>query len=406
MKHSMDKDSITAMAKKTLLQMSRFEIPLCPDNYHLWFDYSSRTDQCLVDEINRMIADGVPFSDTINADLYRKYFADQDSKLKTLADAQGVIQNVLKEVLSEVLNTQGFTSNYQKELREFSISLDNIKDVGEFREIVAGLMRRTLEVIEAGQQLKEHLAVMTSKSEELQKQLCSTQHELLRDPLTGIYNRKAFDEKISAYIEAYRKDDKFFSLVIIDIDHFKNFNDRHGHLLGDQVLKFVGKLLTNELKGKDFVGRYGGEEFVLLMEGASLDNAVVVANKIRGSFANVQLKYSKSGQIIGKITVSAGVATIQGDDTPESLIKRADDALYMAKQYGRNAVKSEKDLPDKSGHDKLITYSDIKIVNDKTTEIQNPEEAHLIPQTSNLPPLMKLAGSDVRSTKDKPKILS
>lgn len=345
MRHHIDKDNITAVARKVLLMMSKYEIPLYPENYMVWFDYVIGANKEMETDINRIIRDGGPFSDEINDELYQRHFGNDDSRLKMVADAQKEIQKILKDVLDEILYTQDFTSDYRGKLEGFTAQLKEVKELDEIHEIVANIMHVTVEVIQASEQLKEHLAETTSKSEKLQHDLDRAQHEILIDPLTSLYNRKAFDKKIATYIKAYRDAGNIFSLVMADIDYFKQFNDQHGHQMGDQVLKFMGALLSKELKGKDFVGRYGGEEFVILMEGASLDNACIVADKIRKSLTGVQLKYIKTGQVLGKITISAGVATMRDNDTAESLVKRADDALYLAKQNGRNNVKSELDMP-------------------------------------------------------------
>jgi len=344
-RHHIDKDNITAVARKVLLLMSQYEISLYPENYFVWFDYVIGVNKELEKDINRIIHDGKLFSDEINNELYQRHFVNDDSRLKIVADAQKEILNILKDVLDEILHTQDFTSDYRDKLEEVTAQLKEEKERDEIHKIVSNIIHMTVDVIQASEQIKEHLEESTSKSEKLQQELDRAQHEILIDPLTSLYNRKAFDNKISAFIKAYKDEGKIFSLVMIDIDYFKKFNDQHGHLLGDQVLKLMGRLLSKEVKGKDFVGRYGGEEFFILMEDASLYNAFIVADKIRNSLASVQFKYVETGQVLGKITISAGVAAMRDNDTAESLIKRADDAMYLAKQTGRNNVKSEMDMP-------------------------------------------------------------
>lgn len=142
-------------------------------------------------------------------------------------------------------------------------------------------------------------------------------------------------------MKRFQEEGQGFSVVIIDIDNFKQFNDLHGHLMGDQVLKFMGPLLSKEIQGNDFVARYGGEEFIILLSGSSLEKACMVGDNILRSLDGVQLKYVKTGHVLGKVKVSAGVSLLRKDDTEESVVKRADDALYLAKQSGRNNVKSE-----------------------------------------------------------------
>jgi diguanylate cyclase len=344
-RHHTDKDNIAPVARKVLQMMSQYEISLSPENYLVWFDYVIGVNKELEKDINQIIHDGNLFSDEINNELYRRHFDNDDSRLKIVANVQKEIQNILKDILDEILYSHDFTSDYRDKLEAFTAQLKEEKELYEIHEIVSNIMHVTVEVIQASEQLKAHFEETTSKSKKLQQELDRAQHELLIDPLTSLYNRKAFDKKMSDFIKAYQDEGKIFSLVMIDIDYFKKFNDQHGHLLGDQVLKLMGRLLSKELKGKDFVGRYGGEEFFILMEDASLYNAVIVTDKIRKSLTSVQLKYVETGQILGKVTISAGVAAMRDNDTAESLIKRADDAMYMAKQSGRNNVKSELDMP-------------------------------------------------------------
>jgi diguanylate cyclase len=131
---------------------------------------------------------------------------------------------------------------------------------------------------------------------------------------------------------------------MVDIDLFKKFNDTYGHTIGDDVLQFVGSLLYDNLKGRDFPARYGGEEFIVLLPSTVLDNACIVAEEIRRRLSDKKLKHARTGESLGKVTASLGVAQIAPGDTINSLLDRADKAVYKAKNSGRNNVKSEKDL--------------------------------------------------------------
>jgi diguanylate cyclase len=362
MRHHIDKDNVNAVARKVLMMLSEYKISLYPENYLVWFDYVIGANKDLEKDINRIISDGKCFSDEINEELYLKHFGNDDSQLRLVATAQKEIQKILKDVLDEILYTHHFTADYRDKLEGFTAQLKEEKELDEIHEIVSEIIHVTVEVIQASEQLKEHLEETASKSEKLQHELKRAQHEILIDPLTSLYNRKAFDKQISNFMKTFQDEGKLFSLVMIDIDHFKKFNDQHGHLMGDQVLKFMGRLLSKELKGKDYVGRYGGEEFYILMEDASMDNAFIVAEKIRKSLTGFQLKYVETGQALGRITISAGVAAVKNNDTAESLIKRADDALYLAKQSGRNSVKSERDLPPGYETGKAMASLEVKLL--------------------------------------------
>jgi diguanylate cyclase len=356
MQHRIDQDTAATMAKKTLMMMSKREIPLFLENYLVWFAYSIGVNPDLDADIKRIIQEGSHFSEEVNLDLFKRHFGT-DTRLKKIEDTQKKIQVIMKDVLDGILHTQNFTSDYRDKLTGFTTQLNDAKNLDEVHKVVTDLMLVTVAVIHDSEQLKEHLVQTTIKSENLQKDLEKAQQEVLIDPLTQLLNRKAFDGKIRTYMKAFREEGVGFSVVIMDIDHFKQFNDLHGHLLGDQVLRFMGSLLSREIKGKDFVARYGGEEFIILLSGTPLEMAHVVADNIRKSLDGFQLKYIKTGQLLGKISVSAGVSAVREGDTEESLVSRADDAMYVAKQSGRNNVKSELYLLQPKEHPEIVAPS-------------------------------------------------
>jgi len=191
---------------------------------------------------------------------------------------------------------------------------------------------------------RQELEEATSQIETLSKQLEEKEKEVLKDPLTGLNNRKSLDKKIETLCDTFEKEQDFFSVMMLDIDYFKKFNDKYGHQIGDEVLRIVGWQLKEMLKGKDFPSRYGGEEFTVLLPNTRMDNAMVVAEQIREAISRKKLKIKTTGQTLGNITLSIGVSEIRIGDTPQSVIARADAALYMAKGSDRNNVKSEKDL--------------------------------------------------------------
>ena len=128
-----------------------------------------------------------------------------------------------------------------------------------------------------------------------------------------------------------------------DVDHFKQFNDRFGHLTGDQVLRLVAVAMKHNVKGQDIAARYGGEEFVIALPDTTLRSAVAVADQIRRGVMAKELIKRSSGERLGRVTLSVGIALLHTGDTPQSLIERADACLYAAKRQGRNRVVCEGD---------------------------------------------------------------
>ena len=152
------------------------------------------------------------------------------------------------------------------------------------------------------------------------------------DSLTKAYNRLKFDEIIESEINRSKRYDQMLSLIAFDIDHFKTVNDNYGHLFGDYVLKTIVNLTKDNIRGVDYLARWGGEEFMIILPETGMERAEALAQRIKEEIENY--KFNK----IGKVTVSFGVAQFKKDDSEDTLIKRADDALYKAKNKGRNRV--------------------------------------------------------------------
>jgi diguanylate cyclase (GGDEF)-like protein len=160
-----------------------------------------------------------------------------------------------------------------------------------------------------------------------------------RDGLTGCFNRRKFDVDIVADVAAARLEGKSLSFLMIDIDWFKKYNDVHGHPKGDRLLKQIVNVLTAATRPSDRIYRYGGEEFVILLQDANKEEATLVATRIRKAVEREEFEGEQDSQPEGKITVSIGVATFPSDtNTEDELTQAADSALYKAKQSGRNQV--------------------------------------------------------------------
>jgi diguanylate cyclase len=168
-------------------------------------------------------------------------------------------------------------------------------------------------------------------------------NESLTDPLTGLSNRKYFDDSLVKAIAESLPRGRQLALMMTDVDHFKRFNDTYGHLTGDQVLRLVAMAVKQNVTANDIAARYGGEEFAVVLPEAMLTSAVAVAEQIRRAVMAKELMKRSTGQTLGRVTISIGVAVLRPGDTPQTLIERADACLYAAKRSGRNRVMSEAD---------------------------------------------------------------
>ena len=160
--------------------------------------------------------------------------------------------------------------------------------------------------------------------------------EAITDPVTGIANRKHFQDMLHKSVEAANAGKSALALIVIDIDHFKRFNDLYGHLTGDQVLRLVSMTMREQVKSKATLARFGGEEFGIIMPETSLEDARAMAEEIRQSVLNRELVKRSTGESLGKITISVGVSEFRRGETGTALLDRADQCMYIAKRTGRN----------------------------------------------------------------------
>lgn len=205
-------------------------------------------------------------------------------------------------------------------------------------DTVGTLLTLTRAMIDRTTQAEARLRSTNGELRALQSELAEAQECAERDPLTGLPNRRALEQALTRAVDAARAADAALAVAFCDIDNFKRLNDIHGHAVGDRVLRLVGDCLAEGGGEGAFVGRQGGEEFVLLFEGVGAIDAAARVDLIRADLAARSLRSRSDGAPIGQVTFSAGVAGLGGDETGAEMLHRADTALYRAKQDGRNQV--------------------------------------------------------------------
>jgi len=206
-------------------------------------------------------------------------------------------------------------------------------------------------------QLEQRLDDSRQQISDLQDNLEAVRAESMTDSLTGVANRKLFDRTLSDAVEQARESGESLSLLMMDIDHFKRFNDTFGHQAGDGVLRLVAAAMKANVKGRDLVARYGGEEFSAVLPATALADALTVAEQIRQAVMAKELIKKSSGESLGNVTLSIGAATLEDGEDAEQLISRADRYLYSAKRGGRNRVMAE----DDQDHAKVEDSGDVVI---------------------------------------------
>ena len=212
--------------------------------------------------------------------------------------------------------------------------------------MVADIIEETETMGERSRTLHQRVQDSASEISNLRQELRDSRCDAMTDGLTGVANRKCFDQSLYQAIGYASESGDSLSLVFADLDHFKSFNDTHGHQLGDQVLKLVAKTLHDLVKGKDTPARYGGEEFAIILPDTTSGGATAVAENIRKSVASKRTVKKGSDEQIGNITMSMGVTSYQPGESAAEFVERADQALYTAKKLGRNGVICEDKKPD------------------------------------------------------------
>jgi diguanylate cyclase len=244
----------------------------------------------------------------------------------------------LLTILSEVAELTGQTEEYESFVSNSVNMLSEDASVQEIKNVISKIIAKTKTLGKSRKTIRHKLEETTEALEVLKKDFERVKTEASVDFLTGVPNRRAFNDSLMLLAKEAASDGRDLSVLLIDIDHFKRFNDEYGHLLGDEVLKFVAKKIKEIVRGRDFLARFGGEEFAVILPQTHLAGAQVVAESIRSFFAKTPLKAVSTSRNLGIITVSIGVACYRANDPSEGFIKRSDQALYLAKNAGRNRV--------------------------------------------------------------------
>ncbi len=304
-----------------------------PRNFELWYRYFDG-DADLVGAIDK--ASDV-MNDVTCHKIYERYLVNSSHE-----DAVRKISDQLQQAVTEIAglfsSVKTATNEYGDTLGGATDQIQSAQSLDDLETVVSEMVQTTKKMVEYNQSLETQLNTSSTQMSELRQNLDAVRKEAMTDSLTGLSNRKAFDEYLEAAINDAKEASGRLTLVMMDIDHFKKFNDTYGHLIGDQVLRLVARSLRDGIKGRDLAARYGGEEFAIILPDSGVDAGVIVGNALRSVVERKEVINRTTGETLGQITLSVGVAEYNGSEEAESLVRRADEALYKAKEAGRNQV--------------------------------------------------------------------
>jgi diguanylate cyclase len=315
--------------------------PADPRNYATWFTYAANSNPSQ----NRVADETVARSGTISpTELEKLYGYSQPGRFTENVDklAAGVAGEV-EQVMAMIDAVVGTVANYRDDLSNVTEQLGRAQDRDGLRTIVESLVQATKSMELANQSLTNSLKASKQEIHQLQEKVETLRLDSLTDALTLLANRKSFDRELERCISEADARNDGLCLLLLDIDHFKKINDTFGHLAGDEVLRVVAHSIKQYVKGDDTAARLGGEEFAIIMPKAPLSAAIAIAEQIRRRVMGMRLMKRSTGESLGSLTISAGVAVYRTGEYPWTFIQRAAACLYAAKRNGRNRVIGEHD---------------------------------------------------------------
>src|SRR5215218_5704969 len=277
-----------AFAEIAFGQIKALRQPATPRNYEVWYTYATGYNPSLNQTINETLAKNGTLTDADLDQVYSTYISPTRFTDK-IDDVGKRVMDEINQVMAMMDAAVGSASTYTESLTSVTDKLGSSKDRESLRAIVESLVATANEMKQNNHTLEERLNASKAEINQLQENLEVVRTESLTDPLTSLANRKHFDESLAQAIAEATERSEPLSLVMSDIDHFKNFNDTWGHLTGDQVLRLVAMSMKQNVKGQDIAARYGGEEFAVILPNTVLRSALTVADHIRRAVMSKEL---------------------------------------------------------------------------------------------------------------------
>jgi diguanylate cyclase len=309
-------------------------------NYEVWLGYRLGRSATLREAVDARIASGQPFTQDFNDKLHEQFFTGLGASAQIVLAGEQIARD-LDSVLNFLKTAEAKSGDYGRTLESAATDLNRGLDSGQISQIVSSLAAATLDMANHNQTLNQQLQRSTREIDTLRTSLESVRVESLTDSLTGLANRRMFDETLRMRIEEARAQRTDLCLILCDIDHFKRFNDTWGHHTGDQILRFLASAMQAHARPDFLVARHGGEEFAMLLPRVSQRAAVQMAEALRTAIQTKRLRRRSTNEDLGQVTVSMGIARLQPGDTSQGFVERADACLYASKRNGRNQVTTD-----------------------------------------------------------------
>jgi diguanylate cyclase len=342
----LDFEYARSIAENAVRSMDEHRVPPTPNNFHVWFNYWLGEPPALKRAIDIVIGNKRKFDAAMNQGLYASYIGAK-------ATDEAVAHKVSNQLHSVMTSAKQFLDTAIADNRSHMAAINDVAEQSEAgvdpKVLVRSLMDELAEAATRAAKLEANFQEKQRELDTIRDSLAKSEERAKTDTLTGLPNRRALDEFLRKTQIAAMEQGEPFSTLLIDIDHFKRFNDEFGHSVGDQVLKLMARVLRERLRDVDLPARYGGEELIAVLPGANLGAANAVAERVRRAVSEGHITRRSTGEALPGITVSIGVAQFRDGEPLAELIERCDRALYLAKKNGRNRVAAETELEAMAG---------------------------------------------------------
>jgi diguanylate cyclase len=328
--------------ERALACLRRHAVPPTAINYAVWFTHHAGQNPGLSRAIRELEAKGERIDEVRHLELAERFIA-RAAQLERIQDLVGRADSALEVIASEIGGFRANAAAYGATLEGAASRLEGDGRIDAVTVLVSELKAATLAMRERADALERELGRRDAELAAVRADLVKAEEAISTDPLTGIGNRRLFDRALRKLAAEAAKRGSPLALLMVDIDHFKRFNDTYGHPVGDLVLKLVAAKLAERALPPRIAARYGGEEFALLLPGSDLAEAVELAEGIRAEVADREVVLKSDGRKLGTVTLSIGVAALGPGEPADRFLARADAALYRAKEKGRNRVERATD---------------------------------------------------------------
>lgn len=337
MKYRESKERSAELLRLVLATMAQHDAAYNPVTFTVCYEHVAGTNNRLSVALTEAVEHKSRLGDEDMRQLYAAYVADLDTQV--MQRISGELQRMMSGMAESASRTGTQADVFSAELQGLSLAL-SASDGPSLSPVVHQVIASTAQMKEATLALEKEVKQSQQEIHRLKNELTRTRDDSLKDALTGVLNRKGFDQKLADMLAQPVSEGHTHGLVMLDIDHFKSVNDTHGHVMGDRVLQALGEVLRMLVATENgcTVARYGGEEFAIMMPDTNLTQCMNLAESVRSHTRAMKIRDRRTKEMVLTVTISGGVAVMHEGDDAHALIARADGALYQSKQSGRDRI--------------------------------------------------------------------